>query len=91
MQTLWQRCSVTQVVLCVCVVSVCVCVCVAQVLVLAAVMGRSFSDYYFSPLVTLWSLFFYSLHTVGSRYSLRARLLFAAFLCCLLRYHFAAS
>ena len=35
------------------------------VVLLAGVMGRQFCDYYFSPLVTFWSLFFYALHTLG--------------------------
>jgi hypothetical protein len=35
------------------------------VVLLAAAMGRQFCDYYFSPLVTLWSVFFYALHTLG--------------------------
>ena len=35
------------------------------VFLLATAMGRQFCDYYFSPLVTLWSVFFYALHTLG--------------------------
>lgn len=47
-------------------------------------MRRQFCDYYFSPLVTFWSLFFYSLHTLGRNYSPAVRLGLAAILCALL-------
>ena len=54
------------------------------VVLLAGVMGRQFCDYYFSPLVTFWSLFFYALHTLGSNYSATVRIGLAAVVCALL-------
>lgn len=54
------------------------------VVLLAGVMGRQFCDYYFSPLVTFWSLFFYALHTLGSNYSATLRIALAAVVCALL-------
>jgi len=48
---------------------------------LAGVMGRQWCDYYFSPLVTFWSLFFYSLHTLG-RYAECCIVLQCVAVCC---------
>ena len=54
------------------------------VILLAAVMGRQFCDYYFSPLVTFWSLFYYALHTLGRAWSPAQRIAFAAVVCAML-------
>jgi len=58
-------------------------------LLLAFAMGREWCDYYFTPLVTAWSLFFYLLHTLGSGLAPWARLAVAALVAAALSYNAA--
>jgi len=53
-------------------------------LVLAMATNRSWNDYYFTPLVTFWTIVFYLLHTVGVWLCPRTRVVVVGVLCVLL-------
>ena len=57
------------------------------VVILCIVMGRSYGDYYFAPLVTFWSAFMYILHTTVLRKSPTIRLIVASLVCSCLSFN----